>query len=409
MNPFVVRARTVMEHIKSIGGAIHEAEFEKGQRHYQEDFQGIHITSATNSDITDATSASVQDILLRRRPQHSRSGSTHSSEIAKIIAHHEREIEHYEQELDRHNKALADLRATTLSQVNERTNALAEIAPLMPLSGIDRFPRQHGISYGKEGHQSSDRMSTDILAEASSDNAISTAIYKPNDVRENGDALMADQWKRKQTDSVCRNIADIAAHCDKTPANFDSSTSASHDTSPPYKKRRIETAGTQQDTASGVGPYFEHRYQEQNLSNSNTSQNQASYPPNFALGNQSPIELESTERNLDQGGNEFTAAIWYLDQTCGNLPASLSPHLKSQHPDETPVGDEAQFKKQNRFSVRSLVEILRDKRRPASYPRKSTRRSIYHGIQNLTNWLNGIHIGDFRTAENRPHGINSHI
>src|SRR5277367_3448410 len=123
MDPLVVRARTVMEHIKSVGGAIHEAEFEKGQCHYQEDFQGIQITSATHSDITDDTSISVQDILLRRRPHHSKSGSTHSSEIAKIIAHHEREVEHHEQELDRHNKALADLRATKLSRVNERTNA----------------------------------------------------------------------------------------------------------------------------------------------------------------------------------------------------------------------------------------------------------------------------------------------
>jgi hypothetical protein len=409
MDPLVVRARTVMEHIKSIGGAIHEAEFEKGQRHYQEDFQGIHITSATHSDITDATSISVQDILLRRRPHHSKSGSTHSSEIAKIIAHHEREVEHHEQELGRHNKALADLRATRLSQVNERTNALAEIAPLMPLSGIDRFPRQHDISYGKEGHQSSDRMPMDILAEASSDNAISTTIYKPNDVPKTGDALMADQWKRKQTDSVCSNVANIAAHCGKTPANFDSSTSACYDTSRPYKKPRIETASTQQDIMSGVGSSFEHRHQEHNPSNSNASQNQASYPPNFALGNQSPMELEFTERNLDQGGNEFANAIWCLDQTCGNLPASLSPHLKSQHPDETPVGDDAQFKKQNRFSVRGLIEIFRDKSRPASYPRKSTRRSIYNGIQNLTNWLNGIHIGDFTTTENRPHGINSQI
>src|SRR5271156_4143695 len=129
MDPLVVRARTVMEHMKSIGGAIHEAEFEKGQRHYQEDFQGIYITCATHSDIADATSPSVQDILLRRRPHHSGSGSTHSSEIAKTIAHHEREIKHHEQELDRHIKALANLKATRLSQVNERTNALAEIAP----------------------------------------------------------------------------------------------------------------------------------------------------------------------------------------------------------------------------------------------------------------------------------------
>jgi hypothetical protein len=120
-------------------------------------------------------------------------------------------------------------------------------------------------------------------------------------------------------------------------------------------------------------------------------------PPLAAL--YSPA-LSATRVYGDSNTDVSLGSTLYVDKFVDGFSATLA-NPQSDHVEATRAPDRSEEKNRNRFSFQNLTEVFRDRSRPASYPRRSMRRSVQLGIQKLSQWLEVVHVDDYLPPERR--------
>lgn len=422
MNPLVDRTPTLLENIESIGRAINAIEFKKGQIHRLEDFEDIHFIITVNEAVDVAAASlgngtSVEDTLLRRQPYH-------------YQTHIKRKIRHLKQELERYNKADADLRAFGFIQIDGYEGAMAETGLLTPMSTTGMVSNQ-SVSTTNEEDLRIDGTLTATLMDASSNNAASSGLRQPKSNQETADTSVTTHRKRKPTQSddlaiQARRVKPLAfelGNSDTPPINLATedtdrdelgakqtavslndenaninSASSIGDPSALGKIAYTESSNMIQDAMEGVQTLAQHR--EEVLSGPITLEHQILHPP----------KGDSNSESLD----DFVNSIVRTEMFADNISLSLSPNTNLQHeqlhsenPAQAAPDKILEPKKKSLLSFQHLAEVFRSDShgRPATYPRRPMRQSVQHGIQKMSHWLKGLHIGDEPGIERRTSSV----
>jgi hypothetical protein len=415
MDCLVDRTPTLLENIASIGRAINAVEFKKGQIHRLEDFEDIRFTITVQTKVDDATTASfrngtsIHDTLLRRQPQ-------------LYNAHLEREIQHHKQELERHNKASADLTASSVVQIDGYESATTETGLLTPMSTTGIVSR-HSTSNAIEENHTMERMTSTSLMDTSADRAASPGLRQVN--QQTSNASVRSRRKRSPTGS------DDFAHKTRR-LKSPTSNPGDSNTSPeilPLEDTGQDDIGTEQTAnfLNGKHGNIEPPSKTDNLSTVEILENcvvlsrtqdamegiemraeqQHHQEPQEVVS--VPIILENQVfRPMEDGYNnesltDFVASMVHTDMFADNVSLSLSPNpnlqrqeLHSENAPRTAPDEFSEPKKKSLLSFQHLAEVFRadNHSRPATYPRKPMRQSVQHGIQKMSQWFKGLQIGD---------------